>query len=81
MAGKDKGVLRHWKSCVLLQLSLFAAKKWGKGAEYLVTASGMELPAHDPRYAPGYAPGYARTYQYDPTPGRHVKGGLGVGQR
>lgn len=50
-----------------------AAAKLGKGAEYLQTVKGIELPMHDPRLAPGYA----RTYQYDPTPGRHVKGGLG----
>jgi aldehyde:ferredoxin oxidoreductase len=31
---------------------------------------------HDPKYAPGYA----RTYQYDPTPGRHVKGGVAMAQ-
>jgi len=53
--------------------SAYAAKHFGKGEEYLQTASGIELPMHDPRYAPGLA----RTYQFDPTPGRHVKGGLG----
>ncbi|MCK9444346.1 MAG: aldehyde ferredoxin oxidoreductase family protein [Tissierellaceae bacterium] len=58
---------------VLSNGSAYAAKKWGKGEEYLVTASGIELPMHDPRFAPGLA----RTYQYDPTPGRHVKGGVG----
>ena len=51
-----------------------AAEKLGKGAEYLQTVRGIELPMHDPRYSPGFA----RTYQYDPTPGRHVKGGLGI---
>ena len=56
--------------------SAYAAKKLGKGAEYLQTASGIELPMHDPKLAPGMA----RTYQYDPTPGRHVKGGLGFAQ-
>ncbi len=34
----------------------------------------MELPMHDPRFSPYLA----RTYQCDPTPGRHVKGGLGI---
>lgn len=58
---------------VLANGSAYAAKKWGKGEEFLQTASGIELPMHDPRFAPGLA----RTYQYDPTPGRHVKGGLG----
>ena len=31
---------------------------------------------HDPRSAPGFA----RTYQHDPTPARHVKGGMGMMQ-
>lgn len=61
---------------VLLNGSAYAAKYFGKGEEYLQTASGIELPMHDPRLAPGFA----RTYQYDPTPGRHVKGGLGLAQ-
>lgn len=58
---------------VLANGSKYAANYWGKGEEYLQTASGIELPMHDPRFAPGLA----RTYQYDPTPGRHVKGGVG----
>lgn len=58
---------------ILANGSLYAAKHFGKGEEYLQTASGIELPMHDPRFAPGLA----RTYQYDPTPGRHVKGGVG----
>lgn len=58
---------------VLANGSKYAANYWGKGEEYLQTASGIELPMHDPRFAPGLA----RTYQYDPTPGRHVKGGIG----
>mgnify|MGYP000294847414 CR=1 FL=1 len=61
---------------VLMNGSQYAANHFGKGHEYLNTASGIELPMHDPRFAPGYA----RTYQYDPTPGRHVKGGLGMAQ-
>lgn len=61
---------------VLANGSAYAAKKWGKGEEYLQTASGIEFPAHDPRLGPGLA----RTYQYDPTPGRHVKGGIGLEQ-
>lgn len=56
--------------------SAYAAKALGKGEEYLQTASGIELPMHDPRFAPGLA----RTYKYDPTPGRHVKGGAGLVQ-
>jgi len=50
-----------------------AAKHYNKGFEYLMNASGIEIPHHDPRLSPGLA----RTYQYDPTPGRHVKGGQG----
>lgn len=51
-----------------------AAKMWGKGSEYLTTAMGIELGMHDPRLYPGWA----RVYQYDPTPGRHVKGGASM---
>ena len=58
---------------ILQHGSRFAANQLGKGSHALVTASGIELPQHDSRWAPGLA----RTYQYDPTPGRHVKGGLG----
>jgi aldehyde:ferredoxin oxidoreductase len=50
-----------------------AADRLGKGHAYLQTARGIELPMHDPRSMIGLA----RTYQYDPTPGRHVKGGFG----
>jgi aldehyde:ferredoxin oxidoreductase len=61
----------------ILQLgSRAAADKLGKGHEYLQTAQGIELPMHDPRLAPGYA----RTYQFDPTPGRHVKGSIALVQ-
>jgi aldehyde:ferredoxin oxidoreductase len=61
----------------ILQLgSRGAADKLGKGHEYLQTAQGIELPMHDPRLAPGYA----RTYQFDPTPGRHVKGSIALAQ-
>ena len=59
---------------VLALGSAGAAEKVGKGAEYLQTVRGIELPMHDPRLSPGFA----RTYQFDPTPARHVKGGLGV---
>ena len=51
-----------------------AAAKLGRGGEYLQNARGIELPMHDSRFAPGFA----RTYRYDPTPGRHVKGGSGI---
>jgi aldehyde:ferredoxin oxidoreductase len=61
---------------ILAQGTEAAAEIWGKGAEFLQNASGIELPMHDSRFAPGLA----RTYQYDPTPGRHVKGGIGMAQ-
>jgi aldehyde:ferredoxin oxidoreductase len=59
---------------VLALGSAGAAAKLGKGAEYLQTVQGIELPMHDPRFSPRFA----RTYQHDPTPARHVKGGLGI---
>ena len=59
---------------VLALGSARAAEKLGKGADYLQTVRGIELPMHDPRYSPRFA----RTYQHDPTPARHVKGGLGI---
>ena len=55
--------------------SAAAARKIGKGAEYLVTVKDIELPMHDPRFGPAIS----RTYAVDPTPGRHVKGGIGLG--
>jgi aldehyde:ferredoxin oxidoreductase len=51
-----------------------AARSLGKGEECLVVAHGIELPYHGSIYNPGLA----RIFQYDPTPGRHVKGGRGV---
>jgi len=60
---------------ILSKASVGAAEYFGKGREALVVSCGIEIPQHDPRYIPGLA----RTYLYDPTPGRHVKGGLGVG--
>jgi len=56
--------------------SAAAAAKLGKGAEFLQTVQGIELPMHDAKLAPGYA----RTYPIDPTPARHVKGGMWMGQ-
>ena len=50
-----------------------AAKHYNRGHEYAIHAGGVEVPQHDPRRSPGLA----RTYQYDPTPARHVKGGQG----
>lgn len=66
---KNEGV-----GAVLAKGSQAAAEHFGKGHEYLVVASGIEEPQHDGRLAYGLT----RTYQYDPTPGRHVKGGLGM---
>ena len=64
---------------ILANGSAYASKVFGKGEECLVLAGGIELPQHDSRYSPSLA----RTYKFDPTPGRHVKGGLGgtVGAR
>jgi len=53
--------------------SVAAAKHYDRGYEYLMHAGGIETPQHDPRLSPGLS----RTYRYDPTPGRHVKGGQG----
>ncbi len=60
---------------ILAKASAGAADHFGKGHEALVVSCGIEIPQHDPRYIPGLA----RTYLYEPTPARHVKGGLGVG--
>ena len=49
-----------------------AAKAINKGFEYLAVAGGIEPGMHDSRM-PG-AGGGIRSYQYDPTPGRHTKG-------
>ena len=64
---KNEGV-----GAILAKGSQGAADTFGKGHEYLVVASGIEEPMHDSRFTYGYA----RTYQYDPTPGRHVKGSV-----
>ncbi len=53
-----------------------AAKKLGKGSEYVQGVRGILFPMHDPKLGPGFA----RTYQFDPTPSRHVKGGVGMVQ-
>lgn len=59
---------------ILAHGSMKAADTLGKGKEFLQTVRGIELPMHDPRFSPYLA----RTYLCDPTPGRHVKGGLGI---
>jgi len=58
---------------VLANGSRYAADHFGKGRECLAVADGIELPQHDSRWSTAMA----RTYKYDPTPGRHTKGGLG----
>jgi len=54
--------------------SVKAAETLGKGRQCTVTAGGMELPQHGSRFNPALA----RTFMYDPSPGRHIKGGRGV---
>lgn len=53
--------------------SYHAAKAFGKGEQYLQLASKMEIGQHDPRDEIGTG----RIFAYDPTPGRHMRGGLG----
>lgn len=50
-----------------------AAQAFGKGFDQLAVAGGIEPAMHDGRCMNNA--GLNRTYQYDPTPGRHVKGG------
>ncbi len=57
----------------LLKGALGAAKELGKGEQCLAVAGGIEVPQHDSRLYYGLG----RVYLSDPTPGRHVKGGLG----
>lgn len=54
--------------------SAHAAEQLGKGKQFLNTVRGIEMPMHDAKLGPGFA----RTYQFDPTPARHVKGGTGM---
>ncbi len=66
---KNEGI-----GAVLLKGSKAAADELGKGHECLVLASGHELAMHGSRLNPAMA----RTFQYDPTPGRHTRAGRGV---
>jgi aldehyde:ferredoxin oxidoreductase len=59
---------------MLFNGSKAAAEAYGKGFERLAVASGIEIGHHNPRLGPGLA----RTFQYDPTPGRHCKGGYSI---
>ena len=62
---------------ILMHGSKYAADYFGKGHDRLVVANGIEEPQHDSRLIYGLM----RIYQFDPTPGRHVKGGLAWGGR
>lgn len=62
---------------ILMHGSKYAADYFKKGHECLVVANGIEEPQHDSRLIYGLM----RIYQFDPTPGRHVKGGLAWGGR
>ena len=70
--GKAEGV-----GAILQHGSKYAADYFNKGHECLVVANGIEEPQHDSRLIYGLM----RIYQYDPTPGRHMKGGFGWGGR
>jgi len=59
---------------VFINGSQYAADQLGKGHEYLCTYTGIEPHMHGSRLNPAMA----RTSQYDPTPGRHTRGGRGV---
>lgn len=62
-------------ACRLLQnATQYAAEQIHNGYEFLSTAGGIEIAYHDPRLSP---PFYA-TYLGDPTPGRHMRSGLGT---
>ena len=54
--------------------SAYASKYFDRGSEYLGVANGIEIAHHCARNNPAMA----RTFQFDPTPGRHVKGGRGA---
>lgn len=49
----------------------YAIEQFGRGQEFETTAGGIEPGLHDSRRSKGYN----RIYQFDPTPGRHMKGG------
>ena len=66
--GKGEGV-----GAILQNGSYYASKVMGKGSEkYLVVANGIEPGQHRVTLSPGVG----RVFKYDPTPGRHTKGGL-----
>ena len=67
---ENKGI-----GAMLNDATVKAADDLGRGHEYLCVANGIEIPHHCARNNPAMA----RTFQFDPTPGRHVKGGRGAG--
>lgn len=56
---------------ILMNGQKYAIAALGRGEEYDTTAQGIEPGMHDSRRSKGYN----RIYQFDPTPGRHMKGG------
>ncbi|MDO5117693.1 MAG: aldehyde ferredoxin oxidoreductase C-terminal domain-containing protein, partial [Eggerthellaceae bacterium] len=70
----EKMVHGEGVGAVLLNGSRYAADHFGVGHDALATANGIELAQHDSRFGPALG----RIYVYDPSPGRHVKGGLGI---
>lgn len=56
---------------ILMNGQKYAIEALGRGEEYDTTAQGIEPGMHDSRRSKGYN----RIYQFDPTPGRHMKGG------
>lgn len=56
---------------LLMNGQRFAIRQLGRGEEFETTAQGVEPGMHDSRRSKGYN----RIYQFDPSPGRHMKGG------
>jgi aldehyde:ferredoxin oxidoreductase len=75
VAMTDKLARREGFGAVLADGIKLAAERIGKGTEeFAPHAGGQELAMWDPRNMPAYA----TSYQSDPTPGRHMQGGLTV---
>jgi aldehyde:ferredoxin oxidoreductase len=69
---KNEGAGEHLRNGIK-----YAVEHFGVGQAYDTTAGGIEPGMHDGRLSNGYA----RIFQFDPTPGRHVKSGnAGAGQ-
>lgn len=56
---------------ILMNGQKYAISYLGRGQQFETTAQGIEPGMHDSRRSKGYN----RIYQFDPTPGRHMKGG------